>query len=65
MSLSSNGTILAVGGPGGSSSVGATWIFIHKGSSYEFGSKLCVKNMSGLVLNQGKGRQGDHIYVVF
>lgn len=41
VSLSSNGSLLAVGGPFDNDKVGATWVFKYNGSNYsKLGSKL-------------------------
>lgn len=55
MSISSNGSVLAVGGPYDNGEVGATWIFLYNGSTYQqLGQKL-VGTGSSLISVQGKG----------
>lgn len=57
VSLSSNGSILSVGGPYDGVSVGAAWIFKHDGSTYhQVGSKLIGQDISGPYSRQGKGK---------
>lgn len=52
VSLSSDGRILAVGGPLDNFRAGATWIFVYDGSTYQqFGRKLSALFPS----QQGKG----------
>lgn len=56
VSLSSDGRILAIGGPGDNNGIGATWIFVSNGSVYQqLGQKLVATDSSG-VSRQGKGR---------
>lgn len=49
VSLSSDGTFLAVGGPGDNNGLGATWIFVYDGSStyQQLGEKLVGNDPSG------------------
>ena len=54
MSLSSDGDMLAVGGPYDNSSVGATWIFLSDGSTYQQVGPKLVGN--GTFVDQGKTR---------
>ena len=56
MSLSSDGDILAVGGPYDNSGVGATWIFLSDGTTYkQLDLKLVGNDASGSTY-QGKTR---------
>lgn len=58
MSLSSDGILLAVGGPEDDGGKGATWIFKYDGSKYyQLGPKLVDGQSSFSKL--GKGRKGD------
>lgn len=60
MSLSSDGRILASGGPVDSLAEGATWIFVYDGSTYkQLGQKLVGTGNSGRS-RQGKG--GAHLH---
>lgn len=55
VSISSNGSILAVGGAADNDRVGATWIFVYNGTTYnQLGSKLFAKDSSD-TSEQGKG----------
>lgn len=54
MALSSNGHILAVGGPYNNGWEGATWIFEFDGSTYQQRGNKIVGKEKGV--NQGKGR---------
>lgn len=55
VSVSSNGSILAVGGSADNGGVGATWIFVYNGTTYnQLGSKLLATDSSG-TSQQGKG----------
>lgn len=55
MSFSSNGSMLAVGGPFDDGLVGATWVFHWDGSKYkQLGSKLLVDGSQGCPPQQGK-----------
>lgn len=48
VSCSSNGRIIAVGGPGDNNGIGATWIFSYNGSTYkQLGKKLVGTGSSG------------------
>lgn len=56
VSLSTDGRILAVGGPYDNQSIGATWIFEFDGSSYQQrGNKLVGYDVSISGALQGKG----------
>ncbi len=58
MSLSSNGSILAVGGPNDNFYVGATWLFKDNGSGgyTQLGDKLVGLDYEGTFkASQGKG----------
>lgn len=55
MSLSFDGQVLAVGGPGDNNKLGATWIFECDGSRYkQLGIKLVGIDPSGSLAFQGK-----------
>lgn len=56
-SLSSDGRVLAVGGPLDNNGKGATWIFISDGSTYQqLGNKLLGNDALGPDPSQGKER---------
>ncbi len=55
MALSSDGRTLAIGGPGDDGEIGAAWIFVFDGSSYQqFGDKLVGTGSVGSYAFQGK-----------
>lgn len=55
MSLSSDGSTLAVGGPNDGGNDGATWTFMFDGTRYQqFGHKLVGNGASGPSQLQGK-----------
>lgn len=62
MSLSRDGSILAVGGPSDGDGVGATWLFKYNGLGYtQIGSKLVGEGYDGRS-KQGRDRK-DHMMV--
>lgn len=60
VSLSSNGSVLAVGAPYaatiGDGRVGATWIFVNVSTYQQFGNKLVCSDSFSVAANEGKGR---------
>ncbi len=67
VSLSSDGRILAVGGPADDSLLGGTWIFVFDGTTYQqLGAKLVGSGSVGTDVYQGKIiQQAYHlVYVI-
>ena len=53
MSLSLDGGILAVGGPGDNGGIGATWIYVSDGFTYQpLSPKLVGSGSSGLIYSR-------------
>lgn len=63
MTLSTDGTFLAFGGPEDDDGIGATWVFLFNGSSYEqLGNKLIGADSERLPY-QGKRCNGTSFRV--
>jgi len=55
VSLSSDASTLAIGGPGDGQNLGATWVWLRSGSTYVQTQKIIASNSVGTNVNQGSG----------
>lgn len=63
VSVSLDRKVIAIGGPEDNDTVGATWVFVYNGSTYQqLGNKLVATNSSGLSQQgiKGKGQKWIH-----